>query len=358
MATESRRMDRFLRLMNDRGASDFHLTVGRPPMLRVSGEMQQVRYRTLTEADFADLITSIAPAEPWQEFQRTGDADFAYEVAGLARFRVNLFRQQRGSGAVFRVIPSRILTVDQLGLPVQLRRLAEIRNGLVVVTGPTGSGKSTTLAALVDLINSTKSYHIITIEEPIEFVHTSRRCLIHQREVGRHARSFAEALRVAGREDPDLILVGEMRDPETISMALEAAEKGTIVFGTLHTNSAVKTVDRIVNAYPSDEQTAVRNILGDSLRAVVAQQLLPKVDGGRVAAVEILFCSPATANIIREGRTPQLTSILQTGSAKGMVDMDSSIAGLLKKGVVSADAAFDKAIDKEAMREFIEELGS
>jgi twitching motility protein PilT len=354
MTTEQRRMDRFLRLMNDRGASDFHLTVGRPPMLRVSGEIQQVRYRTLNEADFSDLIKPIAPTEPWNEFRETGDADFAYEVPGLARFRVNLFRQQRGSGAVFRVIPSRILTVDQLGLPAQLRRLAEIRNGLVVVTGPTGSGKSTTLAALVDLINSTKSYHIITIEEPIEFVHASRRCLIHQREVGVHANSFADALRVAGREDPDLILVGEMRDPETISMALEAAEKGTIVFGTLHTNSAVKTVDRIVNSFPSDEQGAVRNILGDSLRAVVAQQLLPKIAGGRVAAVEILFCSPATANIIRDGRTPQLTSVLQTGAAQGMIDMDTSIAELFKAGLVSAEAAFDKAIDKEAMRELIE----
>lgn len=351
---DANRMDRFLRLMNDRGASDFHFTVGRPPMLRVSGQVQQVRYRTLTELDFTELIKPIAPDDAWREFSDTGDADFAYEVPSLARFRVNLFRQQRGSGAVFRVIPSRIMTLEQLGLPRQLRRLADIRSGLVVVTGPTGSGKSTTLAALVDLVNSTRSYHIITIEEPIEFVHESRKCLIHQREVGPHATSFSDALRVAGREDPDLILVGEMRDPETISMALEAAEKGTIVFGTLHTNSAAKTVDRIVNSFPAEEQGAVRSILGDSLKAVVAQQLLPRVDGGRVAAVEILFGSPATANIIREGRTGQLTSIIQTGSAQGMLDMDGSIQALYEQGAVSAEAAFDKAIDKEAMRQALD----
>jgi len=348
---EQRKIDRFLKLMNDRGASDFHLTVGRPPMLRISGTMQHVRYRTIKEADFVELVQPITPPDTWEEFQATGDADFAYALPEVARFRVNLFRQQRGSGAVLRVIPSRIMTLEQLGLPAQIRRVVEIQSGLVLVTGPTGSGKSTTLAAIIDLINETRSFHIITIEEPIEFVHHNKKCIIHQREVGKHTASFADALRVAGREDPDLILVGEMRDPETISMALEAAEKGTIVFGTLHTNSAVRTVDRIVNSFAADEQSRIRGVLSDSLRAVVAQQLLPKISGGRVAAIEFFVGSPASANIIREGKASQLTSIIQTGSSQGMLEMDQSIRALYEAGVVSGQAAFDKAIDKELFRD-------
>jgi twitching motility protein PilT len=344
---KQRRIDRFLRLMNDRGASDLHLTVGRPPMLRISGLVHNVRYRTIHEGDYAELIEPIAPIEAWVDFQTTGDADFAYALDDVARFRVNIFRQQRGSGAVFRVIPSRIMTLDELGLPPQLHCVAEIRSGLVLVTGPTGSGKSTTLAAIIDQVNQTQSYHIITIEEPIEFVHPNKGCIIHQREVGPHTNSFADALRVAGREDPDLILVGEMRDPETIALALEAAEKGTIVFGTLHTNSAVRTVDRIVNSFPAEEQGSIRGVLGDSLRAVIAQQLLPRKDGGRVAAIEFFLGSPATANIIREGRTAQLTSVIQTGSRHGMVGMDQSIRALYDAGLVDAQAAYDKAIDKE-----------
>lgn len=348
---ETRRIDRFLRLMNDRGASDFHLTVGRPPMLRVSGSIQNVRYRTIRELDFAELLEPITPPRTWAEFQETGDADFAYELPEVARFRVNLFRQQRGSGAVLRVVPSRIMTLEQLGLPPQIRRVVEIRSGLVLVTGPTGSGKSTTLAAIIDLINETRSFHVITIEEPIEFVHRNKRCLVHQREVGKHARNFADALRVAGRQDPDLILVGEMRDPETISMALSAAEKGTIVFGTLHTNSVARTVHRIVNSFPADEQDAVRGVLGDSLRAVIAQQLLPRVDGGRVAAVEFFLGSPASANIIRDGRTSQLTTLIQTGVKEGMIEMDQSIRALYEAGIVSARAAYDKAINKELFKD-------
>lgn len=348
---EQRRIDRFLKLMNDRGASDFHLTVGRPPMLRISGTMQHVRYRTIREADFTELMQPITPPGIWEDFNACGDADFAYDLPDVARFRVNLFRQQRGSGAVLRVIPSRIMTLDQLGLPAHIRRVVEIRSGLILVTGPTGSGKSTTLAALIDLINETRKFHIITIEEPIEFVHQNKNCIIHQREVGTHTQSFADALRVAGREDPDLILVGEMRDPETISMALEAAEKGTIVFGTLHTNSAVRTVDRIVNSFPADEQDRVRCVLGDSLRAVIAQQLLPKIKGGRVAAIEFFIGSPASANIIREGRTGQLTSMIQTGAKQGMIEMDQSIRALLDAGIVSQQAAYDKAIDKEQINQ-------
>jgi twitching motility protein PilT len=341
------RIDRFLRLMNERGASDLHLSVGRPPMLRVSGVMEQIRYRLLQEGDFIQMLRPISPPDRWQDFEATGDTDYAYEVPDLARFRVNLFRQQRGSAAVFRVIPSTTMTIDQLGLPRQTRRLADIESGLVVVTGPTGSGKSTTLAAIVDLINETKSKHIITLEDPIEFVHPNKQSLIHQREVGAHVGSFSEALKAAGREDPDIVLVGEMRDHETIAMALGAAERGTIVFGTLHTNSAVKTIDRIIGVFPAGEQDGIRAILGESLRAVVAQQLLPRVDGGRVAAVEILFCTPAIGNMIREGNTRQITSAIQTGARAGMIEMDTAIRELLEAGKITPRAAHDKAINKE-----------
>src|SRR5216684_679021 len=345
------KIDRFLKLMNDRGAPDFHLTVGRPPMLRASGAMEPIRYRTLTDGDFVELLQPITQARLWDDFVRSGDIDFSYEIPGVARYRVNLFRQQRGGGAVFRVIPTKIMTLEQLGLPDQVRRIASIRSGLVLVTGPTGSGKSTTLAAIIDLINETRGLHIITIEDPIEFVHPAKRCLIHQREIGTHATSFAEALKAAGREDPDLILVGEMRDVETISMALSAAEKGTLVFGTLHTNNAAKTMDRIISVFPSGEQEGIRNVLGETIRAVVAQQLLPKVGGGRVAALEILFANPAVGNMIREGKTGQITSTIQTGVREGMIDMDSSIKKLLEEGKISAQAAYDKAIDKESFKE-------
>ena len=344
------KIDRFLRLMNDRGASDFHLTVGRPPMLRASGSMEPIRFRVITESDFTELLRPIA-SRLWDDFTRSGDIDFSYEIPGVARYRVNLFRQQRGSGAVFRVIPSKIMTVSQLGLPDQVKRLAHLPSGLVLVTGPTGSGKSTTLAAIIDLINETRNLHIITIEDPIEFVHPNKRCLIHQREIGTHATTFAEALKAAAREDPDLILVGEMRDVETISMALSAAEKGTLVFGTLHTNNAAKTMDRIISVFPAGEQEGIRNVLGETIRAVVAQQLLPKVGGGRVAALEILFASPAIGNMIREGKTPQITSAIQTGIKDGMIDMDSSLRKLLQDGKITARAAYDKAIDKEQFKD-------
>ena len=348
------KIDRFLRLMTSRGASDFHLTVGRPPMLRVGGTMEPIRYRTILEADYVELVRPIVPKHLWEEFTAIGDADLAYEVPGLARFRVNLFRQQRGSGAVFRIIPTKIMTLEQLGMPEQVRRLAAMESGLVLVTGPTGSGKSTTLAAVINLINETRNYHVITIEDPIEFVHNYRQCVVTQREIGTHAPSFAEALRSAVREDPDLILVGEMRDLETISMALSAAEKGTIVFGTLHTNNAAKTVDRIISVFPASEQEGIRNVLGETLRSVVAQQLIPKIGGGRVAAIEILFSSPAIGNMIREGKTPQITSAIQTGSRDGMIDMDSSIRQLYDDKKISARAALDKAIDKSQFKDLLE----
>jgi twitching motility protein PilT len=351
------KIDRFLRLMNDRGASDFHLTVGRPPMLRTSGAMEPIRYRVVSEADFVDMLRPITPPRIWEEWTESGDSDYSYEIPGVARYRVNLFRQQRGAGAVFRIIPTKIMTLEQLGLPDQLRRVAAMRSGLVLVTGPTGSGKSTTLAAIIDLINETRSLHIITIEDPIEFVHPNKKCLVHQREIGNHATSFAEALKAAGREDPDLILVGEMRDLETIQMALSAAEKGTLVFGTLHTNNAAKTMDRIISVFPAAEQEGIRNVLGETIRAVVAQQLMPKVGGGRVAALEILFASPAIGNMIREGKTPQITSAIQTGVKEGMIDMDGSIRRLFNEGKVTARSAYDKAIDKESFKDALQKEG-
>jgi twitching motility protein PilT len=350
----AQKIDRFLKLMNDRGASDFHLTVGRPPMLRASGTMESIRYRTISEIDFTELLKPVTPERLWTEYLKSGDIDFSYEIPGVARYRVNLFRQQRGGGAVFRVIPTKIMTLEQLGLPDQVRRIASIRSGLVLVTGPTGSGKSTTLAAIIDLINETRSLHIITIEDPIEFVHPNKKCLLHQREIGSHAKSFAEALKAAGREDPDVILVGEMRDLETIAMALSAAERGTLVFGTLHTNNAAKTMDRIISVFPAPEQEGIRNVLGETIRGVVAQQLMPKVGGGRVAAMEILFASPAIGNMIREGKTSQVTSAIQTGVNQGMIDMDTSIRRLFEAGTVTARAAYDKAIDKEQFKDLID----
>jgi len=349
--TAVQRIDRFLRLLSDRGASDVHLTVGRPPMLRIAGSMEKVRYRILREADFEALVRPIAPEARWRDFLASGDADFAYEVPGLARFRVNIFRQQRGSGAVLRLIPSQVMTIDELGLPPVVRRLAELSGGLVLVTGPTGSGKSTTLAAVVDLINATRAAHIMTLEDPIEFLHTPKRCLVHQREIGTHALSFADGVRGAMREDPDVILVGEMRDRETIAMALTAAEKGIAVLGTLHTSSAVKTVDRIISVFPAAEQDGVRSVLAEVLRAVVAQQLLPKIGGGRVAAFEVLFSSPAIGTMIRDGRSHQIASALQTGGRQGMVEMDASIRRLLEDGRVTSRTAFDAAIEKESFRE-------
>ena len=352
------KIDRFIRLMNDRGASDFHLTVGRPPMLRASGAMEAIRYRMITEADFVELLEPIATKRVWDEFVAGGDADFAYEIPGLWRYRVNLFRQQRGAGAVFRVIPTKIMTIEELGLPPQVRRIGKLRSGLVLVTGPTGSGKSTTLAAIIDMINESRNLHIVTIEDPIEFIHPTKQCLIHQREIGSQATSFAEALKAAGREDPDIILVGEMRDLETIAMALSAAERGTLVFGTLHTNNAAKTMDRVISVFPASEQEGVRNILGETIRAVVAQQLLPKIGGGRVAALEILFATPAIGNMIREGKTSQVTSAIQTGSNMGMIDMDSSLQKLLDEGKITARAAYDKAIDKEQFKPRLEAAGA
>ncbi|MBI3072290.1 MAG: PilT/PilU family type 4a pilus ATPase [Deltaproteobacteria bacterium] len=351
------RIDRFLKLMNDRGASDLHFSVGRPPHLRQRGEMVPIRYRRLTQHDYEELFRPLLTPEKWEDYSRTGDLDFAYELKDVARYRVNLFKQEFGGGAVLRIIPTKILTVEELGLPKVVLRLTKIRSGLTLVTGPTGSGKSTTLSALINEINRTKRYHIITLEDPIEFVHGNIRSIITQREMGAHAIDFNAALKAAVRENPDCVLVGEMRDRETIRLALQCAEKGLLVFGTLHTNSAGKTIDRIINVFPSDEQESVRAVLGEVIRGIVAQQLLPKVGGGRCAAIEVLFGSPALGAIIREGKTNQITSYIQTGRGVGMVAMDETLRRMVEEGLVTGEAAFEKAIDKEGFHEWLEKRG-
>jgi len=348
-------IDQFLRVLVQQGGSDLHLSCGSPPVIRVHGHLQRVKFRDLTEQDMNLLLLEILQPEQKEKYASTGDLDFAYEIAGVARFRGNLFRQHRGPGAVFRVIPSRVLSADELKLPEAIRAFAQLNKGLVLVTGPTGSGKSTTLASVIDLINQTRPDHILSIEDPIEFVHENKKGLVNQREVGPHTRSFASALRAALREDPDVILVGEMRDQETISLALTAAETGHLVFGTLHTNSAHKTVDRIIDTFPGELQSQVRSMLAESLRGVVAQQLLRKRDGkGRVAAHEILVGTPAVANLIREGKTFQIPSVIQTGKKDGMVLMDQSILNCLMAGAVDPEEAYAKAQDKSAFRQYVE----
>ncbi|MEM9290226.1 MAG: type IV pilus twitching motility protein PilT [Acidobacteriota bacterium] len=351
------RIDRFLQLMSDRGASDLHLSVGRPPMLRKSGRIDTVRYRILDDRDFTGLLKPIAKPELWERYQQTGDVDFAHEVPGLARFRVNLFRQHRGMGAVFRIIPSKIMTLDELGMPAALRQLGALDSGLVLVTGPTGSGKSTTLAALIHDMNHTRSLHFITIEDPIEFTHHNQRSLISQREIGTHADSFSHALKMALREDPDVILVGEMRDLETIEIALNAADTGLLVLGTLHTNSAAKTVDRIVSVFPSTRADGVRGILGSVIQGIVAQQLLPRKGGGRVAAVELLLGTPALSSVIREGKSHSIPDVIQSGKKMGMVAMDDSLKQLVEQGKAEGTDALEKALDKDTFRRWLKERG-
>ena len=297
------------------------------------------------------MLYEIAPEQKIKTFEETGDVDFGYEIPNVARFRANYFMQKYGCGAVFRQIPTKILTADELGLPPILKKSAMLHKGLVLVTGPTGSGKSTTLAAIVDHANKHRKDHIITIEDPIEFVHESQGCLVNHREVGAHTRSFAAALRGALREDPDIILVGEMRDLETIRLALEAANTGHLVFGTLHTTSAAKTIDRVIEVFPAEEQAQVRNGLSTGLKVVVAQNLFKRVDKkGRCAALEILVCTAAVGNLIREGKTVQIPSAIQTGKKFGMLTLDDAIMGVLQKGWISPDEAYDKCIDKSKFR--------
>ena len=340
-------IDAFFKLMNDEGASDLHMMSGQQPVLRIRGEMERVKFRVLENDSLKSMLYEICPEDKIKVFEESGDLDFGYEIPGLARYRCNFFQQKNGIGAVFREIPSTILTCEQFGLPKVVSRLAQLPKGLVLVTGPTGSGKSTTLAAILDECNRTRKHHVLTIEDPIEFVHKSQNCIINHREVGTHTKGFAAALRGALREDPDIILVGEMRDLETIALAMEASMTGHLVFGTLHTMNAMKTVDRIIEIFPSNQQEQVRSTLSDALKAVVSQTLFKRVDvKGRVAALEILICTPAVRNLIREAKTYQILSSMQTGKKYGMQTLDDAIEDLLTKKKISGEDAYANCNDK------------
>ena len=350
MSGDSSRMDELLRHMVAAEASDMHLSAGACPVLRVHGEIQFLRDRgVLSSEDVRELVFSIMNEDARQTFEKLRDADCAYEIPGVSRFRVNVFEDRKGIGTVIRTIPVEILTAEQLGLPKAVLDLCFLTKGLVLVTGPTGSGKSTTLAAMVDHINKNRSDHIITIEDPIEFVHENQNCLVNQRQVGSHTESFKAALRAALREDPDIVLVGEMRDLETISIAIETAETGHLVFGTLHTTTAMATVDRIIDQFPPDQQEQIRVMLAESLKGVIAQVLCKKKEGGRVAALEILLGSSALASLIRDGKTFQIPSVMQTSKGKGMVTMNDSLFKLVKAGVVEPKEAWMKAVDKNGL---------
>jgi len=331
-------------------ASDLHLSAGLPPMIRVHGDIRKINVPALDHAAVHDMVYDIMSDGQRKVYEETLECDFSFEIPNLARFRVNAFNHQRGSGAVFRTIPSKILTLEELNCPAIFKEIADTPRGLCLVTGPTGSGKSTTLAAMIDYINDKEFGHILTVEDPIEFVHTSKKCLINQREVGPHTLSFNNALRSALREDPDVILVGEMRDLETIRLALTAAETGHMVFGTLHTSSAAKTIDRIIDVFPAAEKEMVRSMLSESLRAVISQTLLKtKDEQGRVAAHEIMIGTPAIRNLIREAKIPQMYSAIQTGQNVGMQTLDQNLQDLVKRNIVSANEARGKAANKESI---------
>ena len=341
------RIDEYLREVLEKNGSDLHFVAGDPPRIRLYGELQPLRNEPMDREYVRELLAEILTRRAAQRLEEMDGGDFAYSIPGLSRFRVNVFRHIGGLGAVFRAIPSKALTLDQLTMPEAVRSLCRTTNGLILVTGKTGSGKSTTLAAMIDDINLREKGHILTIEDPIEFVHPRKNCLVSQREVGLHSPGFAEALHSALREDPDVILVGELRDLETMSIAVTAAEMGILVMGTLHTNGAAATVDRIVNAFPSDKQGHVRTMLSTSLRGVVSQQLIQRADKrGRVAALEILINTPAVSNLIRQGKLDQLENTMQSGGQFGMRTMDAAIQDLLDKGVISGRAAYEKAINK------------
>ena len=348
------KIDAFFKLMNDQGASDLHLIAGSQPILRVHGDMERVKYKPLENDDLKSMLYEIAPENKIKVFEETGDVDFAYEIPGLARYRANYFQQKWGVGAVFREIPSTILTAEQLGLPKVITQLSMLHKGMVLVTGPTGSGKSTTLAAMMDYVNKNKKSHIITVEDPVEFVHKSQSCIVNHREVGVHTKGFKSALRGALREDPDIILVGEMRDLETIELALEAASTGHLVFGTLHTQSAAKTVDRVIDVFPAHQQSQIRTTLSESLKGVVAQNLFKRIDKkGRMAVLEVLVVTPAVSNLIREGKTFQIPSAIQTGKKYGMQSLDDAILAALEAKKISPEDAYDKAIVKERFVQFL-----
>ncbi len=329
------------------GASDLHLSAGMPPMIRVDGDMRKVNVPAMDHKTVHGLVYDIMNDKQRKDYEEFLETDFSFEIPELARFRVNVFNHNRGAGAVFRTIPSDILSLEDLGTPPIFKTIADNPRGLVLVTGPTGSGKSTTLAAMMDYVNNKNYAHVLTIEDPIEFVHESKKCLVNQREVHRDTLGFNEALRSALREDPDIILVGELRDLETIRLALTAAETGHLVFGTLHTSSAAKTIDRVIDVFPAAEKTMVRSMLSESLRAVIAQTLMKKNGGGRIAAWEIMIGTPAIRNLIREDKVAQMYSSIQTGTATGMITMDQYLQDLVARGLVNKHEARAKAVNKE-----------
>jgi twitching motility protein PilT len=352
-----RALGELLKALVRAGASDLHLRVGEPPVFRADGVIQRQATPPLSSDQLELMLLAVMPERNREAWKATGDSDFAYEVVGLARFRVNAGRDRRGPLAVFRVIPAQVVTVDQLGLAKELQQLCYLSKGLVLVTGPTGSGKSTTLCALIDLINRTRSDHIITIEDPIEFVHENKQCIITQRQVGVHTESFRTALRAALREDPDIVLVGEMRDLETIAVAIETAETGHLVFGTLHTTTAASTVDRIIDQFPADRQSQIRVMLSESLKGVIAQTLCQKVGGGRVAAREILLATPAISNLIREGKTFQIPSIIQTSKQVGMMTLNDALLELVERKQITADEAYLKSVEKTGLQASLKAKG-
>ncbi|MCB1198746.1 MAG: type IV pilus twitching motility protein PilT [Deltaproteobacteria bacterium] len=342
------KLDQIFKKMMQKGASDLHLTVGSPPMFRLRGEMVPLPISPLTDDQLRALLFETMRPDQIERFKEIKDMDFSYEVPGVARFRGNVFQDYRGVGGVYRIIPTEIKTIDEMGFPKGVHRIAELRRGLVLVTGATGSGKSTTLSAIINAVNMTLQGHIITIEDPIEFVHPSKKCLITQREIHYHSKSFANALKAATREDPDVILVGEMRDYETISLALTAAELGILVFGTLHTNGAAETVDRIIDVFPTDAQQQARSMLSDSLKGVVSQLLLKTADGkGRCAVQEVLLGTSSLSSIIREGKTQQIESLLQTGVKDDMQTFDMALSELVKENKITKETAFYVARDKK-----------
>lgn len=351
-------IDKYFRLMVEHGTSDLHLCTGCKPMFRKDGAIVPLKADEEVTAERAEkLLFEITPEKNRKEFQDTNDTDFAYALEGYGRFRANLFRDHKGVGGVFRLIPSEILTFEQLKLPVALKKFCQLHKGLVLVTGPTGSGKSTTLAAMIDYINKNRSDHIITIEDPIEFVHENQRCLLNQREVHSHTLGFKNALRAALREDPDIVLVGEMRDLETTHIAIETAETGHLVFGTLHTTTAISTVDRLIDIFPSGQQAQIRTMLSAALKGVVAQNLIKKKGGGRIAALEVLVVNAAVSMLIREGKTAQVMSIMQTAKKEGMTLLNEELARFVKEDLVEPSEAYSKAVDKEGFMKSLEGVG-
>ncbi len=351
-------LDKYLKAMVEHGASDLHFCTGCKPILRKDGSIAALRSEENLDAQTVKTVLyEIMPPENEKQFNEVHDTDFAYELEGYGRFRCNVFMDHKGIGGVFRLIPTEILTCEQLGLPDAVKKFCTLSKGLVLVTGPTGSGKSTTLAALIDLINATRSDHIITIEDPIEFVHKNKRCLINQREVHTHTKGFKAALRAALREDPDIVLVGEMRDLETTHIAIETAETGHLVFGTLHTTTAISTVDRLIDQFPSEQQQQIRTMLAGTLKGIVAQNLLKKKGGGRVAALEVLIVNAAVSSLIREAKNNQIMSIMQTAKKEGMTLLNDELARFVKQDVVEAEEAWRKAVDKDGFMKALESAG-